>query len=306
MGVVAAGDEVLDPGELERQAQSLHVKVHGVVVELPQVLARRLVDVHPAVLEGEEAAIEAFRQIRSRAAEMAEDPADPGESIGDPGEDQLCRRQGRVHGEPDQGHQPVVHHRLHPHRHGGVDHEDSLLVTGAVVQGPESLIRQGNTVDIAEHHDPGEAQLRSQALELPDRGLRVAQRQGAQGLKTLVPIHELLELIIDDASKLCGALGLLDMGTRRGEGQDLMVHSRRVQVSHPILDVPMTRNHDVVVPRITQHRVAIVVLPDLELARAFLDSLQVLLGVEVVMEIENLHSAVPPVPPGLRRARSHR
>ena len=65
-----------------------------------------------AVLERVEAAIEPLGEIRNRAAEVAERPADLREALRHAGEHQRRRGQRRVEQEADERHQPVLLHRL--------------------------------------------------------------------------------------------------------------------------------------------------------------------------------------------------
>src|SRR5882672_1566292 len=88
MRIVAAGEDVIGAGELDRQLQRALVEVHGVVVELAQVAARLAIDVGAAILERVEAAIEPLGEVRNRAAEMTERPADAWIALGDAAEHQ--------------------------------------------------------------------------------------------------------------------------------------------------------------------------------------------------------------------------
>src|SRR5258706_8822413 len=76
MWIVASGEDVIGAGEVDRELQRALVEVDRVVVELLQVAARRALDLRAAVLERMETAVETFGQIRDRAAQVAERPAD--------------------------------------------------------------------------------------------------------------------------------------------------------------------------------------------------------------------------------------
>ena len=75
MRIVAAGDDVVDAGEIDGELDRLRIEVDGVVVELLEVRAGRPRDVGAALAEGFEAAVEPFGKIRDRAAEMARAPS---------------------------------------------------------------------------------------------------------------------------------------------------------------------------------------------------------------------------------------
>ena len=64
MRIVAAGEDPIGAREVEREADRRRIEVHRVVVEVPQVLGRRPIDVLPAVSEGPVAAIEASPGLR--------------------------------------------------------------------------------------------------------------------------------------------------------------------------------------------------------------------------------------------------
>src|SRR5882724_12147734 len=96
MRIVAAGEDVIGAGEVDRQLQRALVEVDGVVVELLQVGARRPVDLRAAVLEIVEAAVEALDQIRDRAAEMTERPLDLREALGHTVEGERSGGQRRI------------------------------------------------------------------------------------------------------------------------------------------------------------------------------------------------------------------
>src|SRR5579859_3837323 len=61
--VVAAREHVLRAREFDREPQRAHVEVHGVVVEVPEVLARRPLDVGAALAERVEAAVQPLGDI---------------------------------------------------------------------------------------------------------------------------------------------------------------------------------------------------------------------------------------------------
>src|SRR5207248_8755413 len=95
MRIVAAGQDVIGAGEIDRQLQRADVEVHRVVVELAQVLARRTVDVRAALFECVKAAVEPLDEVRNRAAEVAERPLDVWEALDDAAEDEARGRECR-------------------------------------------------------------------------------------------------------------------------------------------------------------------------------------------------------------------
>ena len=71
MRIVAARQDVIDAGEGDRQVEGARVEIHGVIVELLEVFAGVARDVGAAIVEGFEAAIQSFGEIRDRAAQVA-------------------------------------------------------------------------------------------------------------------------------------------------------------------------------------------------------------------------------------------
>src|SRR5947209_6862717 len=68
MRVVAAGEDMIGSGEVDRQLQRAHIEVHRVVVELAKIFAGRLVDIGAAFFEGMKSAIEPLDKVRNRPA----------------------------------------------------------------------------------------------------------------------------------------------------------------------------------------------------------------------------------------------
>ena len=119
-----------------------------------------------AVLERVEAAIEPLGEIRNRAAEMAERPADARIALDDAAEDERRGRERRVEEKPDQRHQPVLLHHVHVHRMRGVDVEHGAPIVRRFVDRPEPLVAQRDAVDVAEQHRAAQTELSRRALEL--------------------------------------------------------------------------------------------------------------------------------------------
>src|SRR5262249_7380720 len=97
------------------------VEVHGIVIEVAKVGARRTVDIPPAFSEGFVPAVESLDEVGDCTTEMSEDPTNARESLRDAAEDELCRRQGCVHEETDERHQPILRHRFDADRVHRVD-----------------------------------------------------------------------------------------------------------------------------------------------------------------------------------------
>src|SRR5512142_1845565 len=76
VGIVAPGENLARPGELQGELQRPRIEVHRVVEELLQVGAGRAPDVLAALRERLVPAIQPLGEIRDRAAEMPQDPAD--------------------------------------------------------------------------------------------------------------------------------------------------------------------------------------------------------------------------------------
>src|SRR5947209_3341340 len=102
MRVIAAGEDVIGAGELDSELQRPLIEVHGVVVEVLQVGAGLALNRRAAVLERVEAAIQTLREIRNRAAEVTERPADVREALGDAAEHERRGRERRVEQEADE------------------------------------------------------------------------------------------------------------------------------------------------------------------------------------------------------------
>ena len=75
--VIAAGEDVVDSREADRELHRIGVEVHGVEVELLEILRRRLADVRAALRERAVAAVEPFGEVRDRASHVRQHPADP-------------------------------------------------------------------------------------------------------------------------------------------------------------------------------------------------------------------------------------
>src|SRR2546427_6538759 len=95
----------------------------------------------------------------------------------------------------------------------------------------------------------------------------------------------------DWSSDVCSS-DLLDVGAGRREGEQLQVHACAREHLFPIGDIPMRPHGDVVVPGIAQHGVSVVVGPDRDRARAGPERLEVLGGIEVVVEVDDLHASL--------------
>src|SRR5579863_2817692 len=126
MRVVAAGEDVAGARELDGELERVRVEVHRVVIKLLQVIAGRAVDIRATFAKGVEAAVEALGEIRNRAAQMAEHPANPWEFFRDAGEDEFCGGERRVHQKTDEGHKPEVGHGLDADGRGGMDVENGV------------------------------------------------------------------------------------------------------------------------------------------------------------------------------------
>src|SRR5581483_6131078 len=102
MRIVAAREDVVRSGELDGKPERVHVEVDRVEVEVAQICARRAIDVAPAVLEREKAAIQPLGEIGNRAAEVAERPADSRKPLEDSGKDQRRGGERGVEQEADE------------------------------------------------------------------------------------------------------------------------------------------------------------------------------------------------------------
>src|SRR5450759_2893189 len=111
-GVVAAGDDVVDAGEIDGELAGLRAEVDGVEVELLEIAAGWARDVGAALAEGFKSAVETLGKIRDRAAEVAEGPLNAREAFGDSAEDEFGGGEGGVHQESNQRHQPEIGHGL--------------------------------------------------------------------------------------------------------------------------------------------------------------------------------------------------
>src|SRR5438128_9371827 len=105
MRVVTAGEDVIGSGEVDRQLQRAHIEVHGVVVELAKIFARRLVDVGAAFFEGMKSAIEPLDKVRNRATKVAENPFDAREAPHRAAEYEAGCGERRVERKSDERHQ---------------------------------------------------------------------------------------------------------------------------------------------------------------------------------------------------------
>ena len=126
-----------------------------------EVRRRRLVDVGAAFLERAEAAIEPLGQIRDRAAEMAERPADLRIALHDAAEDQLGRAASVVSNrKPTSGISQYSLHRLDADR---IASDGSCSIAprsfADLVDRPEPLVVERDAVDVAEEHRAGHLEL---------------------------------------------------------------------------------------------------------------------------------------------------
>src|SRR5262245_8305910 len=110
MRIVAAGEYVIRSGKVDCIHQSIDVKVNRVIVKLLEILARRLVDVRAAFLEGAVATVPTFGNVGNRAAQMTEHPGDIGKTFCHTTEYQLARSQRRVKEKSRERRQPVIAH----------------------------------------------------------------------------------------------------------------------------------------------------------------------------------------------------
>src|SRR5207237_9688168 len=104
--IVASCKNMVCSGESNGQFNSARIEVHCIEIEALEVFARRLCDVLAAVLESLVSAIEPFCQIRNRAAQMSQHPADSGKALRHAAETQSCCRQRSIEKEAAPRHDP--------------------------------------------------------------------------------------------------------------------------------------------------------------------------------------------------------
>src|SRR5262245_54375908 len=139
-------------GKLNRS----RIEVHGVEIEFLQIRRWWTGDVLAAFGKSFVASVEPLAKIRNGAAEMAQHPADARKSFGDAAEHQAGRRERRIHQEADQRHEPVIEHGFHAYRIRGVYVEDGAQLVGRFVELPETLVAEGNAIDVREDHGAAE------------------------------------------------------------------------------------------------------------------------------------------------------
>jgi hypothetical protein len=111
-----------------------------------------------------------------------------GVPLDDAAEDELRRRERRVHQESDQRHQPVVQHRFDTRRVRRVDVDDSIQIIGFLPQWREARIGKRNVIDVAEDHGARQVKLGHRALELRNRRRGIVERQRRQRRKSAAAV----------------------------------------------------------------------------------------------------------------------
>lgn len=289
MGVVGAGEDVGGAGEVDGEADGARVEVHRVVVELlAQIGRRRARDMDAAVGEGAPAAVEPLRQIRNRAAQVSEHPANLREALDHAAEDESGSGQRGVKQEADERHQPVVLHGLDAQRICGMDVEDGGVGVGALVEREEARVVQRCAVDVAVDHHAAQAEFARGARVFDDGGGRVVERQRRERSEAAGPCaHDGGELVVDGARQFGGALRRLDHGARAGEAEDVMVNAGGGERAVAMRDVAMARDNDVDVAGRVQFRVAVCVVGDANLRGLLRHGFDVLHRVKVVVDVDD-------------------
>ena len=160
-----------------------------------------------------------------------------------------------------------------------------------LVQLPKALIVEGHAVDVAEDHGPAKMQLLEGAAKLNHRGGRIIERKSGERDKAPAFVGDgACKGIVDQSCQAhCGGR-FFNVGTRRGEGNDLGVHTGLAQHLFPVINVAMAAHRDVVIARIVQRRIALIVMSNAHGAWPFFDGFNVLRRVVVVVKINEGHS----------------
>src|SRR5437763_1596722 len=115
---------------------------------------------------------------------MPQHPGDARKTRYDTTEYQLAGSQGRVEEKSRERGQPIVAHRIDVRRMRGMDKHHRTQFVGLFPHGPETLVVEGDAVDVAEYHRAAKMKLSNCTPQFRDRGCRIAQRQSCQGRKT--------------------------------------------------------------------------------------------------------------------------
>ena len=293
MRIVAAGEHVVGAGEVDCELQCALIEVHRVVVELLQVRARFLLNIHAAVLERVEAAVEPLGEIRNRAAQMAERPANLRKPLGHAGEDERRRGERRVEEKPDERHQPVLLHHVDVDRMGGVNIENRAHVVRRFVDRPEALVAERDAVDVAEQHRPAQTELARSPPEFLQRRVRIVERQRRKRCEVpAARLDRFPELVVHHRRERRRVSRRLDVRSRRRQRHDL--HRDAVLVQHvlPVREIAMSADGDVVVARIVKVRVAVFIDGDLDAALSRLQRLHVLRRIVMIVKVDHGHAHV--------------
>jgi hypothetical protein len=194
---------VTGAGELEHQAYCGGIEVHSVMEEvLHEVVAGRPIDVAAALGDGVESAVESFGKVGNGAAEMAEHPVDSGKSVDHATEHELGGRKGCVHGKPYERHQPLPFPRFHTYGMNRMTEEHGAAIVGGLVQAPELLVGEGDSVHVAEQQRARQSQLVGRALEFLDGRSWIVERRRSQCNEALARPHDLGKRIVDESGQL--------------------------------------------------------------------------------------------------------
>ena len=186
-------------------------------------------------------------------------------ALDDAAENQFGGGERGVHQKTDERHQPVIQHRLDAERVGGMDIDDRTQFVRLLPQRREHIVRQCHVVDVAEHHRARKAEILHRAFELGYRCRRIVERQGGERREaaTFVP-HYRGKCIVDLPRERDARCRRLHVHARSGERDQLRIDAVLDQHLFAVIDVAMTRDQDVVVPRVMDTRISRVVIGHLD------------------------------------------
>src|SRR5438093_5500162 len=104
-----------------------------------------------------------------------------------------------------------------------MDVDDGGEIVGHFPHGPEALVAQRHAVDVAEHHCAAEPELAAGALELFRRRSRIAERKRGHGGEATPVTYDRRESVINKTCELHRNRRLLDVRSRRGQAEYLLV-----------------------------------------------------------------------------------
>ena len=210
VGPVRAEHDTVDAHGVDQEAQR-RLGIHdAVVVELPQIGARRLRDVLARLRAHLPAMVHPSDAVARIAAAVAEDELEIGMRVDHTAVDERGERHRAVDQIADRVGQVIA---IRPRRHQRLaalveeDHGAELL--GGPPEHPELRRLQRPAVDVVVDLDALEPELRDAPLQLRGRGLDVLHGHGAEAGESLGPrAHHLADLVV---------------GRPRGGGRDLRV-----------------------------------------------------------------------------------